>query len=111
MTSEVGADPTAPVTDSGSWAVGRGRRELPERSQRRLNAFALLLRDEACEDLSELWMPRSGVDVLPAVSLEERGLDCACLNLIDTATARRDEVTGVIVGLGAKNAVQWVTGG
>ena len=56
-------------------------------------------------------MPRSGVDVLPAVSLEERGLDCACLNLIDTATARRDEVTGVIVGLGAKNAVQWVTGG
>ena len=39
------------------------------------------------------------------------GLDCACLNLIDTATARRDEVTGVIVGLGAKNAVQWVTGG
>jgi hypothetical protein len=31
--------------------------------------------------------------------------------LIDTATARRDEVTGVIVGLGAKNAVQWVTGG
>jgi hypothetical protein len=50
-------------------------------------------------------MPRSGVDVLPAVRLEERGLDGRRVELIDPATARRDKVGGVTPGLRAQNAI------
>ena len=66
-----------------------------QRRERGLNALALLVGDQAGKHLPEVRMPCARVDVLPAIRLEERGLDRLGLGFVDRAAARRHEVSGV----------------
>src|SRR4029077_4123601 len=76
-----------------------------ERGERRLDAQALAFGDQARKRLAEMRVLGTRVDVLPAVSLEECGLDRPRLGLIDSAAALRREVTCVGFGLGLQDAV------
>src|SRR6516165_2089982 len=55
--------------------------------------------------LPELRMLGAGMDVLPAVGLEKRGLDRPRLGLVDRAAALRYEVACVGPGLGLQDAI------
>jgi len=54
-----------------------------ECGERRLDALALGFGDEARQDLAEMRVLGAGMDVLPAVGLEECGADRLQLGLVD----------------------------
>src|SRR6188474_2044240 len=76
-----------------------------ESGKRCLNATALVFADEAGKHLAEVRVLGAGVDVLPAVSLQECGLDRPRLRLVDRAAAVRREINGVGFGLALQDAV------
>jgi hypothetical protein len=76
-----------------------------ERGERRLNALALVFRDQAGKHLAKVRVLGARVDVLPAVGLEKCGLDRACLGLADRTAARRREITCIGLGLSLQDAV------
>src|SRR4051794_9394172 len=107
-----------PLTTAGSaifgWASMMGSHLLGlggipvgsnERSERRLNAPALLSGDHAGQHLPELWVLSARVNVLPAVGLEECSRDGPRLGLVHRAAALRCEVSSVSFGLGLQDAV------
>jgi hypothetical protein len=63
---------------------------LLERDERRLDALALVFGDQAGQHLAEMRVLGARVAVLPAVSLEECGLDGPRLGLVDRAAAKAD---------------------
>jgi hypothetical protein len=76
-----------------------------ERGERRLDALALVFGDQAGKYLAEARVLGARVDVLPAVSLDECGLDRPRLDLVDCAAALRREVICVGFGLGLQDSV------
>src|SRR5205085_8634696 len=87
------------------WGECRRSRRLLERGERRLNALALVFGDQAGKHLPEMRVLGTGMDVLPSVSPEERGLDCLCLGRVDRTAAFRCEVAGVGFDLELQDAI------
>src|SRR6476660_6067659 len=81
------------------------RAGLSERGERRLYALALVFADQAGQHLPEVLVLGARVDVLPAVSLEECGLDRARLGVADRAAALRREIICVGFGLRLQDPV------
>src|SRR6266481_5913549 len=75
------------------WVVIRVLAGLLERGECRLNALPLVFGDQAGKHLPEVRVLGARVDVLPAVSLEECGLDRPRLGLVDRAAALRRAVS------------------
>src|SRR5215469_7035271 len=78
---------------------------LVQRGERGLNALTLLLRDQSRKHLAEVWVLGAGMDVLPPVGFQERGLDRSRLRLAYRPAARSREVAGVGFGLRLQDAV------
>jgi len=78
---------------------------LLERCERALDAFALRLGDHAAQNLAEGRVLCTREDVLPAIGLEERGLDRLLLLPRDSAAAGGSEIIGIRGGLGDEDAV------
>jgi hypothetical protein len=74
--------------------------------ERQPDALALAFGDQAGQHLAEVRVLGARVDVLPAVSLEERGLDPPRLRLVDRTAAFRREVVRVGFRLGSQDAVR-----
>ena len=76
-----------------------------KRGERGPDALALRVGDQARQHLAELRVPCARMDVLPAVSIEERGLDRPHLGITNRTAASRDEVAGVGLGLRLEDAI------
>src|SRR5215813_2884353 len=74
-------------------AFKRRTNGLVQRGERCPNALALAFGDQAREHLSEVRVPGTGVDVLPAICSKEGGLDGPRLVSINCAPAIDSEVT------------------
>ena len=88
------------------WVVVAFGSGLVERGERRLYALALLFVDQAGEHLAEVRVLGAGMDVLPSVGLQKRGLDRARLGLADRPATFGCEVAGVGLGLSLQDTVQ-----
>src|SRR4029078_4216416 len=95
----------APWYASFAWMGVRVRAGLLQRGERRLNALALVFRNQAGKHLPECGVLGARVNVLPAVSFEECGVDRPRLGLADRAAALCREVTCIGFGLGLQESV------
>src|SRR3546814_2268026 len=74
-------------------------------SDLRLNALSLIFVDHAGQHLAEMRMLGTGMDVLPAIGLQERGPDGFGFLPADWSSAGAGEIGGVSGGLRLKDAV------
>src|SRR5215813_11107336 len=70
-----------------------------------MDALPLAFGDQARKHFPEMWVLGARVNVLPSVSLEERGLDHLSLGIVDDTAAFRHKVACVGFGLGLQNAI------